>query len=44
MEFVAGSGVVHCDLKLENFLYESKDSDFLKLADFGFSQFCGQVL
>jgi len=30
--------VVHRDLKLENFLYESKDSDFLKLIDFGFSK------
>lgn len=30
--------VVHRDLKLENFLYESKDSDHLKLIDFGFSK------
>jgi calcium-dependent protein kinase len=30
--------IVHRDLKLENFLYESKDSDHLKLIDFGFSK------
>lgn len=30
--------VVHRDLKLENFLYESKDSEYLKLIDFGFSK------
>merc|ERR1719238_1312310 len=31
--------VVHCDLKLENFLYESNDENAnLKLIDFGFSQ------
>mmetsp|Transcript_13245 Transcript_13245/g.31367 ORF Transcript_13245/g.31367 Transcript_13245/m.31367 type:complete len:628 (+) Transcript_13245:75-1958(+) len=31
--------VVHRDLKLENFLYESQDSDHLKLIDFGFAKF-----
>mmetsp|Transcript_3381 Transcript_3381/g.8415 ORF Transcript_3381/g.8415 Transcript_3381/m.8415 type:complete len:567 (-) Transcript_3381:170-1870(-) len=30
--------VVHRDLKLENFLYEKKNSDHLKLIDFGFSK------
>ena len=29
------------DLKLENFLYEKKDGDFLKLIDFGFSKAFG---
>eukprot|EP00928_Gymnodinium_smaydae_P100140 TRINITY_DN9756_c0_g5_i1.p1 TRINITY_DN9756_c0_g5~~TRINITY_DN9756_c0_g5_i1.p1 ORF type:complete len:534 (-),score=124.75 TRINITY_DN9756_c0_g5_i1:55-1656(-) len=31
-------GVVHCDLKLENFLFEQHGSDFLKMIDFGFSR------
>lgn len=31
--------VVHRDLKLENFLYESEESDHLKLIDFGFAKF-----
>jgi len=31
--------IVHRDLKLENFLYERKDSDELKLIDFGFAKF-----
>jgi len=30
--------VVHRDIKLENFLYEKKDTDHLKLIDFGFSK------
>mmetsp|Transcript_39683 Transcript_39683/g.88847 ORF Transcript_39683/g.88847 Transcript_39683/m.88847 type:complete len:590 (-) Transcript_39683:41-1810(-) len=31
--------IVHRDLKLENFLYERKDSQELKLIDFGFAKF-----
>lgn len=31
--------MVHRDLKLENFLYESEASDHLKLIDFGFAKF-----
>lgn len=31
--------IVHRDLKLENFLYESEASDHLKLIDFGFAKF-----
>eukprot|EP00429_Kryptoperidinium_foliaceum_P064660 CAMPEP_0176055340 /NCGR_PEP_ID=MMETSP0120_2-20121206/27549_1 /TAXON_ID=160619 /ORGANISM="Kryptoperidinium foliaceum, Strain CCMP 1326" /LENGTH=503 /DNA_ID=CAMNT_0017388831 /DNA_START=58 /DNA_END=1565 /DNA_ORIENTATION=- len=37
--YLHGEGVVHRDLKLENFLYEREDSGFVKLIDFGFSRF-----
>merc|ERR1719203_1332496 len=38
INYLHSHNVVHRDLKLENFLYEKKDSDFLKLIDFGFSK------
>lgn len=34
-------GIVHRDLKLENFLYWNEDSDVLKMIDFGFSHVLG---
>jgi calcium-dependent protein kinase len=38
VKYLHEKNIVHRDLKLENFLYESKDSEFLKLIDFGFSK------
>lgn len=40
--YLHAQGVVHRDLKLENFLYESEDSNHLKLIDFGFAKFWNQ--
>eukprot|EP00927_Polykrikos_kofoidii_P033969 TRINITY_DN28810_c0_g1_i1.p1 TRINITY_DN28810_c0_g1~~TRINITY_DN28810_c0_g1_i1.p1 ORF type:complete len:578 (+),score=98.12 TRINITY_DN28810_c0_g1_i1:47-1735(+) len=38
--YLHGIGVAHRDIKLENYMYSSRDSDVLKLIDFGFSVFC----
>jgi len=32
--------IAHCDLKPENILFESKNSDIVKIIDFGTSQLC----
>jgi len=37
--YLHANQIVHRDLKLENFLYEKKDSNHLKLIDFGFAKF-----
>mmetsp|Transcript_115400 Transcript_115400/g.200288 ORF Transcript_115400/g.200288 Transcript_115400/m.200288 type:complete len:632 (+) Transcript_115400:47-1942(+) len=39
LNYIHSFGVVHRDLKLENFVYDSWDSRHLKLIDFGFSKF-----
>lgn len=38
VNYLHSHGVVHRDLKLENFLFESEDSEHLKLIDFGTSR------
>eukprot|EP00931_Biecheleriopsis_adriatica_P031127 TRINITY_DN1827_c0_g1_i1.p1 TRINITY_DN1827_c0_g1~~TRINITY_DN1827_c0_g1_i1.p1 ORF type:complete len:545 (-),score=96.98 TRINITY_DN1827_c0_g1_i1:307-1941(-) len=40
VNYLHHEGVTHRDLKLENFLYDTPGSDYLKLIDFGFSKFC----
>jgi calcium-dependent protein kinase len=40
LNYVHSHGMIHCDLKLENFMYDHKDSNHLKLIDFGFSKMC----
>lgn len=37
VEYLHRQSIVHLDLKPENFVYTSKDSDHLKLIDFGFA-------
>jgi len=41
LNYLHRQGIAHRDVKLDNFLCVSKDSDHLKLSDFGFSRRCG---
>ncbi|CAE8632647.1 unnamed protein product, partial [Polarella glacialis] len=38
VNYLHSHNIVHRDIKLENFLYEAKESDQLKMIDFGFSK------
>lgn len=42
LNYIHSHGMIHCDLKLENFMYDHKEQDdnHLKLIDFGFSKMC----
>merc|ERR1719506_2250287 len=40
LNYIHSHGMIHCDLKLENFMYDHKETNHLKLIDFGFSKMC----
>merc|ERR1712056_142813 len=40
VNYIHSHGIVHRDLKLENFVYDKKGSNTLKMIDFGFGKVC----
>jgi len=42
LNYIHDHGIMHGDVKLENFMFDSEGSDHLKLIDFGFSKMNGQ--
>lgn len=38
ISYIHSLGIAHCDVKMENFLYDAPDSNHLKMIDFGFCQ------
>jgi calcium-dependent protein kinase len=40
LNYIHRHGMIHCDLKLENFMYDHVGGNHLKLIDFGFSKMC----
>jgi len=43
LNYIHEQGIMHGDVKMENFMFDSKDGNNLKLIDFGFSKVRGQV-
>mmetsp|Transcript_2460 Transcript_2460/g.6123 ORF Transcript_2460/g.6123 Transcript_2460/m.6123 type:complete len:560 (-) Transcript_2460:103-1782(-) len=43
LNYIHDHGIMHGDVKLENFMFDSNDSDHIKLIDFGFSKMRGQT-
>jgi calcium-dependent protein kinase len=43
LNYIHEQGIMHGDVKMENFMFDSKDGNNLKLIDFGFSKVRGQA-